>query len=167
MADEPTPDAPEMDAPEPDPPAPKAEEPFDGDYDPKRARELIDKLRNQVKELEPAAKKARELEELTKTEQQRLEERAAQAEKAAESTASEVLRLRVALRKGLTESQAKRLIGSTEDEIEADADELLASFTSPGKPGGKPRERLTPGAVPDAEPEEMDPKALAAKVRRF
>jgi len=45
----------------------------------------------------------------------------------------ENLRLRVALKKGLNENQLKRLVGTTEQELLADADELLASFGSAGK----------------------------------
>lgn len=45
----------------------------------------------------------------------------------------ENLRLRVALKKGLNENQLKRLIGTTEEELLKDADELLASFGSAGK----------------------------------
>lgn len=40
----------------------------------------------------------------------------------------EVIKLRVALEKGLTARQAKRLQGTTEEEIEADADEILEDF---------------------------------------
>jgi hypothetical protein len=48
-------------------------------------------------------------------------------------SSEELLRLRVALKKGLNDSQAKRLIGTTEEELLADADELLKSFGSAGK----------------------------------
>lgn len=44
----------------------------------------------------------------------------------------EVLRLQVALDKGLTKVQAKRLLGTTEEEIAKDADELLESFGGKG-----------------------------------
>jgi len=72
-------------------------------------------------------------------------------------------RLKVALDKGLTATQAKRLVGSDEDELAADADELLAdlglsksaagdtdvSDESDGKntagPASKPRVYLAPG----------------------
>jgi hypothetical protein len=83
-----------------------------------------------------------------------------------------MLRLKVALKKGLTESQAKRLIGDTEEDLEKDADELLASFkdstSDDGQgPSRRPRERLRPGAAPSAEAEETDPIKLAAKVPRM
>lgn len=47
----------------------------------------------------------------------------------------DALRLEVALDKGLTKVQAKRLLGTTVEELEADADELVASFGSTGKSG--------------------------------
>ncbi len=43
------------------------------------------------------------------------------------------LRLEVALEKGLSKTQAKRLVGTTEEELMADADELLASFGGAGE----------------------------------
>lgn len=43
------------------------------------------------------------------------------------------LRLEVAIEKGLNKDQLKRLIGTTKEELMADADELLSSFGSHGK----------------------------------
>ena len=53
---------------------------------------------------------------LPATEAQKLEERATTAEQSAKTAESEMLRLKVALKKGLSESQAKRLIGDSEEE---------------------------------------------------
>lgn len=52
--------------------------------------------------------------------------------KAAESLAA---KYGVALDEGLTKVQAKRLVGENEEELKADAEELLQSFGSTGKPG--------------------------------
>lgn len=87
------------------------------------------------------------------------------------------LRARVALRKGLSEAQAKRLAGDTEEELEADADDLLENFKpageerqpAPRKPGERPREALRPGSKPESEPlkpEDTDPIKLAEAVPR-
>lgn len=46
--------------------------------------------------------------------------------------AKENLRLKVAIEKGLNKAQLKRLMGDTEEEMLADADELLSSFGSHG-----------------------------------
>ena len=67
-------------------------------------------------------------------------------------------------------AQANRLVGSTLEELAADADELLAQFspkeTRDDDEGRRPRERLRPGNVPDAE-DEPDVSAAVAKIRRF
>lgn len=124
------------------------------------AQKLADELAAKVKEYEDA----------DKSEGEKLAEAKATAEKNAASAVSEAARLRVAIRKGLTEVQAKRLIGDTEAELEADADELLASFRPAEEPEEKPdpnrrpTEKLRPGAASSSEPEETDPRKLAARL---
>jgi hypothetical protein len=126
----------------------------------------------QAKANAAAAKRLAELEDAQKSEAERAADKVAQAEKTAHSATSELARLRVAMRKGLTEAQAKRLVGETEEELEADADELLASFGhkdaggDAGKPT-RPKERLRSGAAPDEEPDETDPRKLAATMSRL
>jgi len=94
------------------------------------------------------------------------------AEKRAADAEARALRLEVAAEKGLTLAQAKRLVGSTKEELEADAAELLESFgASNGNgggvkpPAGKPKEKLRPGQVPDAS-EEPDMDKVADLVYR-
>ena len=48
-----------------------------------------------------------------------------------------MLRLEIAAEKGLTPAQARRLVGNTREELEADADELLEAFGAK-KPESKP-----------------------------
>ncbi len=96
----------------------------------------------------------------------------------------------VAVTKGLTTAQARRLQGTTIEEMEADADELLAAFKpaeggaeggadanaggnaggTTGRPAtgaGRPRENLKPGALPPADQSpEYDSKAFLAAVPR-
>jgi hypothetical protein len=113
-------------------------------------------LEARLKDLEPLAAKAKKLEEASKTEAEKLTERATAAEKRATDAESKALRMEVAAAKGLTQAQAKRLVGATKEELEADADELLASF-GPAQPdsggkGGKgktPVANLRPGAMPN------------------
>lgn len=166
--------------PTPDPDAPPEGEPKDADTEPfdlDRAKAKIAKanseaegLRKRLKELEPLAKKAQELEESQKSEQQKVLERAEAAEKRAAAAETELLRLQVGAAKGLTPAQARRLVGTTAEELEADADDLLASFRPDDQPGDRmprrPVERLRGGGDPTAEPEETDPEKLAALVRR-
>lgn len=151
MADEPTPDAPD-DAPEaPDGDTP--DEPFDRD----RAMAKIGKanqearsLRERLKELEPLAAKAKELEESQKTEQQKLAEQLEAAKAEGATSTSQLLRLDVALDKAPAGTDpaeirklAKRLTGSSREELESDAEELFAMFAGrKGGSGQRPTEDL-------------------------
>jgi len=75
-----------------------------------------------------AAKRLEEIENANKTELEKERDRAAQAEAELMQLRIEAERNAVALAKGLTPTQAKRLIGATREELEADADELLADL---------------------------------------
>lgn len=145
-----------------------------------------DQLKEQVAELtgdkakSDAAAKAEEDAKKSETEKvagdlAELRKQLEEAETARQKSEAESLRLRVAAAKGLTETQANRLQGSTKEELEADADELIESFgvKTDGKPDEKPsgfsrpRESLTPGASSeDAETDLTSDEAdkLADKV---
>lgn len=85
-----------------------------------------------------AERKAKEFEDRDLTEQQKLEKRAAEAEGKLTPLEQENARLRVALKKGLTGDKAalaERLRGSTEEELMADADELLKLAGGGGRSG--------------------------------
>ncbi len=132
---------------------------------------LARKHEKAAKENADAARRLAEIEESGKSEQERLTEARQTAEERAHGAEREAARLRVALRKGLNEAQAKRLVGDSEEELEADADALLATF-APAQPESdtdlpsRPRERLRPGARPEATPDETDPEKLAEAVPR-
>ena len=72
------------------------------------------KHEGQAKTNSDAAKRLKEIEDANKSEAQKLADEKAASDKAAATAQGELLRLRVGMRKGLSESQAKRLIGSTE-----------------------------------------------------
>jgi hypothetical protein len=76
----------------------------------------------------------KEFEDRDKTEAQKLAERAEKAEAELATLQAASLRAEVALEKGLTPAQAKRLIGSTREELEADADELLEALGQQSAP---------------------------------
>jgi hypothetical protein len=149
----------------------------DNNFDPARAWKLIqdtradrDRLKSEVTELRT---KVKEHEDATKSKEDLAAERATEAERVASESTKEAMRLRVALKKDLTETQALRLVGDTEEALEADADELLASFTHENDDDNgedpllrRPRPRLRSGAAPTPEPEETDPAKLAATVPR-
>ena len=132
---------------------------------------LARKHEKAAKDNADAARRLAEIEESGKTEQERLAEARRAADERATTAEREAARLRVALKKGLTEAQVRRLVGDTEEELEADADELLATFAQPeGEPDRdlphRPRERLRPGARPEATPDETDPVKLAEAIPR-
>lgn len=91
---------------------------------------------------------------------------------ASEKTIAELTRENVALAAGLTAAQAKRLSGTTREELEADAAEYAAELGTkePDKADpikGKPTENLRPGTSdPEIVVEETDPAKLAAAIPR-
>src|SRR5690242_675195 len=84
-----------------------------------------------------AATRLQQFEDRDKTEAQKLTERAEAAERRAAEIEGRALRLEVAAEKGLTPAQAKRLVGETREQLEADADELLETF-KPAAPAEEP-----------------------------
>jgi len=134
----------------PEPEAPKPTETVD--FWKQKAREQ----EKRAKDNADAAKRLAEIEEASKSEAQKAADRLAAAEKAAADASSSLARLEVALAKGLTPSQAKRLVGTTREELEADADELLKDIgdaARPRAPKPDPTQGRTPGGAP------LDPRS--------
>ena len=126
-------------------------------------------LRQRVKELEQAESKLREIEDSEKSELQRLQEQLQAAQQQAGTAQLEALRLQVAHEKGLSPSQARRLSGSTLEELEADADELLDLFARPSQEDtprvpSRPKPRLTDD-TPSNE-ETRSPADIASEVMK-
>lgn len=180
-------DSPQQDPPAGDPPAPDTgAEPPSGDggdggdlaAEVEKWKALARKHEARAKQSHAAEQKLQELEDAKKSELEKATARADRAERARDEALARVMRAEVAARKGLTAEQAKRLQGNTEEELEADADELLAAFKpadkpSQDKPTGDrgadraPRTKLAPGNVPNGEPpDETDPRKLIAGVSR-
>lgn len=99
-----------------------------------------------------------------KTDAERVAGTLAELKARADAADLRAMRAEVAASKGLTSAQAKRLQGTTVEELEADADELLAAFKPTETDGstdngatarktgvGRPQEALRPGATPPAE----------------
>lgn len=141
---------------------------FDAAY----VKKLRDEAAKHRREARDAQAKVKQYEDANKSESEQLTERATTAEQQAAAATQELARVKVALKKGLTEAQAKRLVGTTEEELEADADELLETFKPAEDADGEqdspttPRERLKPGAVPASKLEETDPAKLAAAIAK-
>lgn len=100
-----------------------------------------------AKENKDAALKLQELEDAKKTETEKLTDKLTTAAQQRDQLASEAMKLRIALRKGVPADLIDRLRGETEEEVEADADALLAlvapkdDSTAPG-----PRPDLSQGS---------------------
>lgn len=132
---------------------------FDAEYVATLRKEAA-KYRTEAKANADAAKRLAALEESQKSEQQKLLERAEAAERERDTVRSEALRLRIAADKGLTPKQAARLRGSSEEELLADADELLAEFGGARRSFGDADQGVRGGGTKAPE----DPASLAAAV---
>jgi len=137
---------------------------------------LSRKHESQAKTNSDAASKLKELEDAGKTEAERLQAKADENEKKAAAAEARALRLEVAAAKGLTPAQAKRLVGATKEEFEADADELLTTFKPADTAGGsdtdeeaettttgRPREALRGGTTSSTGDEKEAPIDEALK----
>jgi hypothetical protein len=90
-------------------------------------------LKKANKDGERLRRRLKELEDRDKTEIQKATEKAAELEQKATAAELRALRLEVALEAGLPKALAARLQGSTVEELQKDAKELLA-FAGNGKP---------------------------------
>lgn len=148
---------------------------------------LSRKHEDRAKENAAAAEEVKRLKDATLSEQQKrdadaksLADKLADLEKRAVEADARALRAEVASAKKLTPKQAQRLAGTTREELEADADDLLESFPAataeePGtgnrnnnRPASRPKENLTGGGDPTQETAvETNPAKLAESVPRF
>jgi len=128
-------------------------------FDPERAKETISKLRT----IEAQAKKdAKELEQLRAEKQKQIDANLSETEKlkkqaddlAAENAKikAENLRIKVVSKTGLPESFAERLKGTTEEELMADAQEILKLIPAQQKVAPK----VSPTNPSGAQPVETD-----------
>lgn len=81
-----------------------------------------------------AAAKWREYEESLKPEQERLADELTKSKAEAASATAELLRYRIASEKGITGEATKLLKGSTQEELEAEAELLLSLIANQSKP---------------------------------
>ena len=137
----------------------------------KKLRAENAKHRTRNKELSAAAERLAELEDANKSKEDKLAEQATAAQQRAEAAEAKLIRLEVAADKGLSRKLAARLQGTTREELEADADDLLADFSGDSGNGPAPKSRTTPNLRPggsggDDDLEELDPAKLAAAIPR-
>jgi hypothetical protein len=156
------------------------------DRDDDKLQGEIQKWKSLARKHEGEAKKLggrlKEYEDANKSDLERLQERAGTAESRADKAESMAKALQIAMDRApehatlaQVRAVAKRVRGDGDDAIEQDADELFELLVpvpdSEPKPGTKtparPKERLKGGtAAPDEEPEETDPRKLAALLPR-
>lgn len=103
-------------------------------------------------DLAAKAKKFDEAQESNKTELEKFTERTTKAEQSALTATQRADRAEVALEKGLTPTQAKRLVGATRDEMLADADELLKDLQIDGKKAPRARDQKQTDTIPSDDP---------------
>jgi hypothetical protein len=115
------------------------------------------KNEQRAKDNADAADKLSKIEDANKTELEKLTERAAAAEQRAAQIELASIRNEIALEKGLTPSQAKRLIGGTREDLAADADDLLADLKQ-SKPSVAPSS--------DAQGKQGEPVGQGAQITR-
>lgn len=138
-----------------------------------------DDLKSQVEELKAAAAEKSKEADASKSETEKLTEQlqSLQSQVDEERTAREKaelqsLRAQVAQAKGLKPELANRLSGSTKEELEEDADSILEVIggkeeddapKDEGLGGGRPREKLTPGASSDDD-DQVDYEGIADRI---
>jgi predicted nucleic acid-binding Zn-ribbon protein len=141
----------------------------------RRARQAAEK---RAKELEA---KVKEAEDAEKTELEKLQTQVAELTREAEAATAKADRIEVAVSRGLTPAQARRLVGATRDELEADAEAMAEELgikkdadkkdedktedetPQDEKPMGRPKEELRSGSSPEAD-ETPNPAKLADSI---
>lgn len=149
---------------------PASDDAPDPDLGAKKALEAERRARRDAeKQLRDLTARLKEIEDKDKSEVDRLREQVEQLKSEAATHAAKALRAEVASEKGLTAAQAKRLVGDTREELEADADDILASFpTAPGvtpPPSEKPHTELRGGNDPTGDGE-VDVREVVASIPR-
>lgn len=167
----------------------------DGSISAAEAARMRAALKKANREAQTARTELKEIKDAELSDSQKATQRADAAEQRADKAEQQAMRLQVALDKGLTASQAKRLVGDTVEELEADADELLESFGGgPSKkgdtgdgagddddeggdeggqtggkkpPSGRPNANLKSGAGDDDDEPDIDTDEVLKKIPRL
>jgi hypothetical protein len=130
---------------------------------------LSRKHEGQAKANAAAARRLQEIEDANKSDIEKANAAVETEKKRAEAAEAKSLRYEVALEKSIPPKLMKFLTGTTQEEIEQSADELLEAVKpdTGANDTGKPKEKLRAGASSDAEPVEMDPAKIAADIPRM
>lgn len=148
----------------------------DEQFDPQRAWNLLQNVRGDLAQAQAARDelkgKVTEFENAGKSESERLTGDRDSWKGRAETAEGKLRRLEIGLEKGLTPAQCARLVGTTEDELKADADAFLAELpqrsSGQAPPTRRPAERMpTGGSEPEQQEPDEDPFKVAARIRRY
>jgi chromosome segregation ATPase len=141
----------------------------------KKANDEAAKFRHEIKAKDDELSKLKAASDSSKSEMDKVTEQIAQLEKRAADAERKALVAEVAQDKKLPAAIANRLTGSTKEELEADADELIEALglgkndpkpdDDEPKPGpfARPKEKLRPGASNDGD-EAPDYEKIAEKI---
>lgn len=162
MPDDPTPTDPPAKG-DPDPKAP----PDLGDAGKKALDDERKARRDAERQLREMSDQLKALQDKDKSDSERLTEKVSQLEKDLATATARADRFEVALDKGLDMTRAKRLTGTTREELEADAEELKGwqASSNGDKPPSKPTESLSGGGDPTEEPA-VDVRKVVADIPR-
>lgn len=105
--------------------------------------------------------KLQEFEDAQKSDIEKLSERAARAEQEREQASLQVARMQIAIDYKLTMDEAKRLQGSTPEELEEDAEELMKLLQA--RESAKAKASSEEGQGKDDEDEKAPPRKVAKK----
>jgi hypothetical protein len=150
MADAATPTTPEPAAPDTGNAAPDPAE------EAAKWKAMARKWEGTAKDNSAAAQKLAAIEEASKSEQQKAADKMADYERRTQEAELKALRYEVGVEKGIPTKLLRYLAGATKDDIEANAEQLMADFgtgAAAEPASGRPREALRPGAVPTASPD--------------
>jgi hypothetical protein len=122
---------------------------------------------DRVKVLEPFETQAKEIEDAAKSELDKEREARAALEVTLATLQADNLKNSIALSKGVPSAAIKFLSGTTQEELETSADELMALTTPGATPTNntRPKEKLTPGGVQPDNEESLDPGELAKRIQ--
>ena len=159
------PEAPTTGPPAGEPPADK-QETFTAEYVAKLRAEAA-KHRTDARSAQAKAKKFDEAEAAQKSDLEKAQEEAAQSKAQLETVQTELLRARIASEKKLPAALAQRLRGSSQEEMEADAEALMADLGKQFVPKSAPGSAATGAGVAGGatDYEAMSPKELVKLVR--
>lgn len=145
------PEATEETTTEVQPDAPEAEG-EDEAWDPERAKRKIAKLNSEAAGLRKRVNEAPKADDI------------AAKDKRIGDLETATLRYEVAFDLGLPKEIASRLMGSTKEEMTADAEKLLELIAPAKRSTQRPTESLRGGLQPDKDPEETDLKKLGQRM---